>query len=150
MTGKEALADYTAAARELDVFEFTFKQVVTQLESLRTHASQTLSDLRVVVRETGEDVENRYFKTVTIEKTHRAFDPGVLEAEVPEVVAATVGLIVKTVDRDIADALVRQGVITQAVAADATVEEPMTPAVHVKAKSRLYSRKTVKAEKVLV
>jgi hypothetical protein len=140
---KEALKEYTDAQQEVDIFKEIHREVVKGLDARQKMADEKLQELKSTIREEHEGVENRYFEFTLQERKHRWYDADALKVVLPNA-GEFIGLLHTEVDRDILDALVRQGLVPARIAAVAERAEDLTPAVIGRQKQNLASAKAVR------
>jgi hypothetical protein len=132
LSAKETLEQYTNASRDLAIFDSVYSDVLRTRAELVKAAEEKLAILKKEARIDGE-VENRHFALKVTTKQKRFYNASILVNMFPASMELS-GVILQTVDREMADHYREIGVIPEEVAQAAEVVEPMTSAISVKTK----------------
>jgi hypothetical protein len=135
LSTKDALEQYTDSARDLAIFDSVYRDVLETRTMLQKAADERLAELKSEARKSGEEVENRYFGVKVVTKSRRFYNANILIREFPAVTELT-GVILQTVDKELAEHYLKVGIIPEEAGQAAEVVEPMTSAVSLRTKSK--------------
>jgi hypothetical protein len=140
---QEALKAYTDAVREMAILEDEHEELFRAHALLASRMVEKLQQLRESVREADVKVENRYFTAEPRHRSERWYDAETLLDLFPEAVSLP-GLVRTSIDRDVADELSKQGVISRSVSQSAERVTPGATAVYVSQRCPIRGRKLAK------